>query len=92
MVLKRGGLQAHIGDLDAHHTLIAPPSQYHEFQDGEWIITETAQAEKERIEAEESKLQELIAESQELYRALNEVDVEAEIEDEVDAETEESKE
>lgn len=47
----------YIGDLEDHHTLIAPPSTFHEYKDGEWIISEAARAEKERLEAEELRVQ-----------------------------------
>ncbi len=47
----------YIGDLEDHHTLIAPPSQFHEFKDGEWTISEAAQIEKERLEEEALRMQ-----------------------------------
>lgn len=55
----------YLGALKPEHTTIAPPSQDHEFIDGEWILTEEKkqeiaererEAERARIQAERAKL------------------------------------
>lgn len=48
----------YLGALKPEHTLIAPPSQDHEFIKGEWIITEEKKAELEALE-KQRELQQL---------------------------------